>query len=279
MITSIRRFVVCLSWIGNQVLLHNIQWPHDPFIESTCIATCRSLAPVVFSDIDVAFSMSRCDIPPSQACVLPSMSGMFLLFELIRTVCNWLYICISMSLMTTALYILHLCSLFKLYHEWLHTPAPPLVKSLPDVLSRMVRPASYGRGDDNPPSLEFMAGMIQQFDVESRLHKESWLNSCVPIWIINQPQWLCKTLRVATMSSTSAQLSPLMLMNGSVTSLSSWSLLMYPLPTMSPSRLITRKVPATRWWNSHMRSLPIGTTIIWSELQAAFRGSMLNHHG
>ena len=34
----------------------------------------------------------------------------------------------------------------------------------------MVRPAGRGRGGNNPPPPEYMAGMIQQFDVESPVH-------------------------------------------------------------------------------------------------------------
>ena len=39
------------------------------------------------------------------------------------------------------------------------------------------------------------------------------------------------------------------------------------------------KGPATQWWDSHRRSLPVGTAITWPEFQAAFRGPMSNHHG
>ena len=94
-----------------------------------CVVTGKSLALEIFPNVDVAFAMSRCCIPPSRACVPPSMSRMILLSELIQTTCNWLYTCIGMSLMTTTLYILRLCSLFKLHHEWLHTLAPPLAKN------------------------------------------------------------------------------------------------------------------------------------------------------
>ena len=96
-----------------------------------CVVPCRFLTLVVFSDVDVAYAMSCCCIHPSRVSVSPSMSRMILLSELILTTCNWLCICICMSLRTTALYILRLCSLFKLHHEWLHTPAPPLVKLPP----------------------------------------------------------------------------------------------------------------------------------------------------
>ena len=82
-----------------------------------CVVPCRFLALVVFSDDDVAFAMSRYCILPSRACVTPSMSMMILLTELLLRTCIWLYICIYMSLMTNALYIPRLCSLFKLHHE------------------------------------------------------------------------------------------------------------------------------------------------------------------
>ena len=82
-----------------------------------CVIPCRFLALLVFSDGDVAFAMSRCCILPSRACVPPSMSRMIHLSELLLTTCNWLCICIRKSLMTTALHILRLCSLFKLHHE------------------------------------------------------------------------------------------------------------------------------------------------------------------
>ena len=100
MITSIRRFVLRLSWIGRQDLLHIVHGPQDPFIDGTLR---RPL--VVFSDVDVGFAMSRCCILPSRASVPPSMSRMILLSELILTTCKWLCICICMSLMTTVLYI------------------------------------------------------------------------------------------------------------------------------------------------------------------------------
>ena len=82
-----------------------------------CVVPCRFLALLVFSDDDVAFAMSHCCILTSRACVPPAMFRMILLSELLLTTCIWLYICICMSLMTTALYILRLCSLFKLHHK------------------------------------------------------------------------------------------------------------------------------------------------------------------
>ena len=47
----------------------------------------------------------------------------------------------------------------------------PLSLQMPDVelpllhVSRMVRPASRGRGANVPPSPEFFAGMMQQFEL------------------------------------------------------------------------------------------------------------------
>ena len=60
--------------------------------------------------------------------------------------------------------------------------APPLA-ILPRVaFKQIVRTAGRDRGGDNPPPPEYMAGMIQQFDVESPVHgKESWLSFHVPI--------------------------------------------------------------------------------------------------
>ena len=152
MITSIRRFVLCLSWIRSQDLLHIVHGPQDPYIEGTLHRPLQILALVVFSDVDVAFAMSHCCILPSRASVPPSTSRMILLSELILTTGKWLCRCICMSLMTTALYILRLCSLFKLHHEWLLTPAPPPVKLLPDVFSRMA---------DDPPPPPYIAAMMQ----------------------------------------------------------------------------------------------------------------------
>ena len=39
------------------------------------------------------------------------------------------------------------------------------------------------------------------------------------------------------------------------------------------------KGPAAQWWDNHMHSLLVGTTITWPKFQAVFRGTMSSHHG
>ncbi len=63
-------------------------------------------ASTVFSDVDVAFAMSRCCILPPRACVPPSMSS-YLLFELVLRACTKHYVWICMTVMTTVMYLLH----------------------------------------------------------------------------------------------------------------------------------------------------------------------------
>ena len=54
------------------------------------------------------------------------------------------------------------------FTSWMipYTCSTPLLNYSLLHLSRMVRLASCGRGGDNPPPPEYMAGMIHQFDVE-----------------------------------------------------------------------------------------------------------------
>jgi hypothetical protein len=37
------------------------------------------------------------------------------------------------------------------------------------IFSKMVRPAGHGRGANNPPPLDYMAGMMQQFEPNRHL--------------------------------------------------------------------------------------------------------------
>ena len=139
--------------------------------------------------------------------------------------------------------------------------------------SRMVRPNARGRGRgaNAPPPPDYMAGMMQQFELNRqfmqgimnqfpnqnahqqqgtislqdfvRLNPVSYRNSANPL---DADDWL----RDITYEMESARVAPA------------------DLVTFATYFL---KGPAAQWWDSHRRSLPEGTVVTWVDFQAAFR--------
>lgn len=148
-----------------------------------------------------------------------------------------------------------------------------LVAKLPLLnFSRMVRPAGRGRGANNPPPPpDYMTGMMQQFELNRqfmqgitdqfprpnmnqqptaitlqdfvRLNPTIFRNSAQPL---DADDWL----RDITYEMESANVA-----HASYVTFASYFL----------------KGPAAQWWDSHRRTLPVGTIITWLEFQTAFR--------
>ena len=147
-----------------------------------------------------------------------------------------------------------------------------LVAKLPPVeFSRMVRPAGHGRGANNPPPPDYMAGMMQQFELNRqfiqgvmdqfprpnanqqpapitlqefvRLNPTIFCNSVQPL---DADDWL----RDITFEMESANVAP-----ANYVTFASYFL----------------KGPAAQWWDSHRHTLAARTIITWVEFQAAFR--------
>ena len=142
-------------------------------------------------------------------------------------------------------------------------------------ISRMVRPGGRGRGGDAPPPPEYMAGMIQQFELNRqfmenmmaqfprpnmnqqpaqvtlqdfiRLNPTIYRSSTQPL---DADDWL----RDITYEMESADVAP-----ASYVTFASFFL----------------KGPAAQWWDSHRRTLPVGTIITWPDFQAAFRARFI----
>ena len=98
----------------------------------------------------------------------------------------------------------------------------------------MVRPAS--RGGNAPPPPEYMAGMIQQLEMNRQFMET--VMAQFPHPNMGQQQGVVTLNDFARLNPSVYRSStqPLMLMTGSVTLLLNWSLLELPLPTMSPLR-------------------------------------------
>ena len=139
----------------------------------------------------------------------------------------------------------------------------------------MVRPGGRGRGGDAPPPPEYMAGMIQQFELNRqfmenmmaqfprpnmnqqpaqvtlqdfiRLNPTIYRSSTQPL---DADDWL----RDITYEMESADVAP-----ASYVTFASFFL----------------KGPAAQWWDSHRRTLPVGTIISWPDFQAAFRARFI----
>ena len=139
----------------------------------------------------------------------------------------------------------------------------------------MVRPNARGRGRganaDHPPPPDYMAAMMQQFEVNRqfitgimnqfpnqnahhqpgpislqdfvRLNPDIYRNSTNPL---DADDWL----RDITYEMESAQVDPASYV------------------TFASNHL---KGPAAQWWDSHRRTLHAGTVVTWLEFQAAFR--------
>ena len=139
----------------------------------------------------------------------------------------------------------------------------------------MVRPGGHGRGGDAPPPPEYMAGMIQHFELNRqfmenmmaqfprpnmnqqpaqvtlqdfiRLNPTIYRSSTQPL---DADDWL----RDITYEMESADVAP-----ASYVTFASFFL----------------KGHAAQWWDSHRRTLPAGTIITWPDFQAAFRARFI----
>ena len=105
------------------------------------------------------------------------------------------------------------------------------------LVSRMVRPAGRGRGANDPPLPEFFAGMMQQFEM-NRQFMEGMMAQ-FPRSDMNQQPALVTLQDFMCLNPTIYRSStqPLNADIGSATSHTKWSLLVLPLPAMSPSHL------------------------------------------
>jgi hypothetical protein len=143
--------------------------------------------------------------------------------------------------------------------------------------SRMVRPGPRGRGHgaDFPPPPEYMAGMMQQFELNRqfmenimaqfprpngnqqpnqvtlqdfvRLNPTVYRSSTQPL---DADDWL----RDITYELESAEV---------------------PLASYVNFASYFLKGPAAQWWDSHHHSQPAGTIITWADFQAAFRARFI----
>jgi hypothetical protein len=109
--------------------------------------------------------------------------------------------------------------------------------------SSMVRPCGRGYGANNPPPPKYMAGVIQQFELNRQFIERLMAQFTRPS-MNHQPapvtlQEFMRLNPAIYRSSTQ----PLMLMTGFATSLMSWSLLMLTLPTMPLLHPISSRVP------------------------------------
>ena len=142
----------------------------------------------------------------------------------------------------------------------------------------MVRPRGRGRGANAPPPPDYMAAMMQQFEVNrqfiqgivnqmgnnnnnnqnnnhhqqpgpislqdfARLNPPFYRNSAQPL---DADDWL----RDITYQMESANVAPDSFVNFAAFQL---------------------RGPAAQWWDTHKRSLPVGTVVTWQEFQTAFR--------
>src|SRR3954469_6111504 len=139
----------------------------------------------------------------------------------------------------------------------------------------MVRPSSRGRGgNDPPPPPDYMAGMMQQFELNRQfmenimaqfpqqnqnghhhqhagvnLHDFTRLNPTV-FGITVQPLDADDWIRNITHELDSAGVDP-----GDYVNFAAYHL----------------KGPAAQWWSTHKRSLTVGEVITWEDFQSAFR--------
>src|SRR3954471_10423646 len=142
-------------------------------------------------------------------------------------------------------------------------------------ISRMVRPASRGRGGNFPPPPEYMAGMIQQLEMNRQFMEN--MMAQFPRPNMNQqpaPVTLQDFMRLnPTVYRSSTQ--PL--------DADDWLRdITYEMESagVAPASYVTfasffLKGPAAQWWDSHRRTLPAGTIITWPDFQAAFRARFI----
>ena len=139
----------------------------------------------------------------------------------------------------------------------------------------MVRPGGRGSGGNAPPPPEYMAGMIQQFEL-NRQFMENMMAQFPRPNMDQQP--------------TPVTLQDFMRLNPTVYRSSTQPLdaddwlrdITYEMESadVAPASYVTfasffLKGPAAQWWDSHRRTLPAGTIITWPDFQAAFRARFI----
>ena len=137
----------------------------------------------------------------------------------------------------------------------------------------MVRPAGRPRGPANdapPPPPEYMAGMIQQFELNRQFMQGLMDQFQRPN--MNQPQGVtlqdfCR-LNPAIYRSSTQPLDADDWLRDISYELESANV---PLASYVNFAAYFLKGPAAQWWDSHRRSQPDGTIITWAEFKAAFR--------
>ncbi len=137
----------------------------------------------------------------------------------------------------------------------------------------MVRPAGRPRGPANdapPPPPEYMAGMIQQFELNRQFMQGLMDQFQRPN--MNQPQGVtlqdfCR-LNPAIYRSSTQPLDADDWLHDIAYELESANV---PLASYVNFAAYFLKGPAAQWWDSHRRSQPVGTVITWTEFKAAFR--------
>ena len=138
-------------------------------------------------------------------------------------------------------------------------------------INRMVRPAGRGRGGNFPPPPEYMAGMIQQLEMNRQFMEN--MMAQFPRPNMNQ-------------HPNTTTLQDFIRLNPSVYRSSTQPLdaddwlrdITYEMESadVAPASYVTfasffLKGPAAQWWDSHRRTLPVGTIISWPDFRAAFR--------
>ena len=138
----------------------------------------------------------------------------------------------------------------------------------------MVRPAGRGSGraPEHPPSPDYMAAMMQQFEMQCQFmqgimnqfpHQNNLNQNPLPITLSEfvhlNPTIFCNSeqpldaddwLRDIAFEMESANVAP-----ESLVAFATYFL----------------KGPAAQWWSTHKSTLPTGTIVTWDEFQTAFR--------
>src|SRR3954470_10583486 len=142
-------------------------------------------------------------------------------------------------------------------------------------INRMVRPAGRGRGGNFPPLPEYMAGMIQQLEM-NRQFMENMMAQFPRPNMNQQPN--------------TVTLQDFMRLNPSIYRSSTKPLdaddwlrdITYEMESASvaPASYVTLasfflKGPTAQWWDSHRHTLPTGMVITWPDFQAAFHARFI----
>jgi hypothetical protein len=118
-LSSIRVKFLLTPTLGSRDHIHPVFCNPPPFLQDygpgsacrillsrvPCVVTCRFLAPAVFSDVDVAFAMSRCVLPYRVHFRTPTAISV----QFLASFC--------MSLMTTNMHLMPSCSSLMLHRE------------------------------------------------------------------------------------------------------------------------------------------------------------------